>query len=103
MISIKTVRTGFYESRKIVHLAEAANVPCLVGTARETAMGTVANAQMAAAFKNILLGELTEFTTFEDTYLKQSLRLEGGFLYLPQGPGLGVEVDEEKISRYRVH
>ena len=102
MFSIKTVRTGFYPSRKIVHLAEAANLPCLVGTARETGIGTVANAQMAAACKNILLGELTEFTTFEDTYLNQSLMLEGGFLYLPQGPGLGVDVDEEKISRYRV-
>jgi L-alanine-DL-glutamate epimerase-like enolase superfamily enzyme len=102
MISIKTVRTGFYHSRKIVHLAEAANIPCIVGTARETGIGTVANAQMAAGFKNILLGELTEFTNFEDTYLTQSLRLEAGFLYLPQGPGLGVEVDEKKLSKYRL-
>jgi L-alanine-DL-glutamate epimerase-like enolase superfamily enzyme len=102
MISIKTVRTGFHESRKIVHLAEAANVPCLVGTARETAVGAVANAQMAAGFKNILFGELTEFTTFEDTFLKSSLKIENGFFHLPPGPGLGVEIDEKRFSKYRL-
>jgi L-alanine-DL-glutamate epimerase-like enolase superfamily enzyme len=102
MISIKTARTGFYESRKIVHLAEAANIPCLVGTARETAIGTAANAQMAAGFKNILLGELTEFINFEDTFLKQPLKIENGFFYLPSGPGLGVEIDEARFSKYRL-
>lgn len=30
------------------------------------------------------------------------IQLEEGFLRVPQGPGLGVEVNEETIEKYRV-
>jgi L-alanine-DL-glutamate epimerase-like enolase superfamily enzyme len=29
--------------------------------------------------------------------LKKSLRIENGFAYVPEGPGLGIEVDEDKV------
>ena len=102
MFSIKTSRTGFYNSRKIVQMAESANIPCLVGTARETGIGAVANAQFAASAKNILLGELTEFKIFEETLLKHPLKLSDGYFFLPDGDGLGVEVDMELVERYRI-
>ena len=30
------------------------------------------------------------------------LELKDGYLYVPQGPGLGAEIDEKTIARYRV-
>jgi L-alanine-DL-glutamate epimerase-like enolase superfamily enzyme len=30
------------------------------------------------------------------------LPLKGGFVALPEGPGLGVEVDEAAVERFRV-
>jgi L-alanine-DL-glutamate epimerase-like enolase superfamily enzyme len=30
------------------------------------------------------------------------LRMEDGYLRVPEGPGLGVEVNDEVIERYRV-
>ena len=30
------------------------------------------------------------------------IQLESGFLRVPQGPGLGVEVDEKTLEKYRV-
>ena len=37
-----------------------------------------------------------------DGLLTENLRQEGGYLPVPQGPGLGVEVDREQLERYRV-
>ena len=102
MINIKTARTGFYNSRKILQIAEAANIRCLVGTTRETGVGTAASAQFASSFKNILFAEVADFGIFEHSLLKTTLRLEDGFLSIPPGPGLGVEVDEEALAKYTV-
>jgi galactonate dehydratase len=32
--------------------------------------------------------------------LKQPLQLEEGYLVVPQGPGLGIELNEDAIRRY---
>jgi D-galactarolactone cycloisomerase len=34
--------------------------------------------------------------------LKTPLRLEAGYVLLPDGPGLGIELDRDAIARYRV-
>jgi D-galactarolactone cycloisomerase len=37
-----------------------------------------------------------------DALLTDNLKQEGGYLPVPQGPGLGVEVDREQLERFRV-
>jgi len=37
-----------------------------------------------------------------DDMLVENLKQEGGYLAVPQGPGLGVEVNPEKLEKYRV-
>lgn len=34
--------------------------------------------------------------------VKEPLKLEDGYLTVPSGPGLGVEVNEQTIQRYRI-
>ena len=34
--------------------------------------------------------------------LKTPLRLEAGYVLLPDGPGLGIEFDSAAVERYRV-
>jgi D-galactarolactone cycloisomerase len=34
--------------------------------------------------------------------LKAPLRLEAGHVLLPDGPGLGVELDRDAVERYRI-
>jgi L-alanine-DL-glutamate epimerase-like enolase superfamily enzyme len=36
-----------------------------------------------------------------DDIVTRRLDLDAGWIDLPSGPGLGVELDEEKIRRYR--
>jgi L-alanine-DL-glutamate epimerase-like enolase superfamily enzyme len=84
---------GIWEGRKIAALAEACNAqvaPHLYAGPVEWA----ANLQLSAAIPNCLLAETIE-TPFHDALIKGSIRVEEGFIRPPEGPGLGIEVDED--------
>ena len=102
VISIKSARTGVGNSRKIAIMAECANIPCITGTGRDSAIGAVANAHIVAGFKNVIMGELTDFTVYEAQIIQEQLRLKDGYLYLPDGNGLGVTIAEDVLERYRI-
>ena len=103
-IGIKIPRTGFTKSRKIVHLAEVANLPVQVCLQAECDYGAAACVQFAAAFRQISLPcEVAYYLDcVSDSIIKAPLVIEGGHTKLPDGPGLGVELDWDKIEKYRV-
>ncbi|MFW2541082.1 mandelate racemase/muconate lactonizing enzyme family protein [Primorskyibacter sp. 2E107] len=83
---------GLWECRKLAVLAESFNAeiaPHLYAGPIEWA----ANIQLATAIPNLLLAETIE-TPFHDRLIKGSIRVEDGFVRAPQGPGLGIDVDE---------
>lgn len=68
----------------------------------ETSIGTAAAVHLACAVPNVAWGvSLTNFYLADDL-VKDPLRIENGAVALPAGYGLGVEVDEAKVERYRV-
>jgi len=84
---------GIWEMKKVAAIAEVFNAqmaPHLYAGPVEWA----ANIHLAASVPNILLLETIE-TPFHDQLIKGSIRVENGFVTPPDGPGLGVEVDEE--------
>ncbi len=84
---------GIWETRKIAVLAEAWNAqvaPHLYAGPIEWA----ANIQLAATIPNILMAETIE-TPFHAALIKNTLSVEDGFVTVPDGAGLGIEVDEE--------
>lgn len=93
---------GFTAGRKIVHMAELHNRLCIPHSWTSdllTAASLHLNAFMRrAVFQefNVTSGPLSRDLT------RNPLKLEAGMLRVPQGPGLGVEVNEETIERYRV-
>jgi len=103
MINLKTPRSGYYASRKIVHLAEQAGLACMMGTMLETDVGVLAAAHFAAAFKVFTYpAELTYCFKMHDQLLTTKLPVEDGVLHLPDRPGIGAEIDEDKLAKYRV-
>ncbi|MEL7398900.1 MAG: enolase C-terminal domain-like protein, partial [Pseudomonadota bacterium] len=48
----------------------------------------------AASIPNILMAETIE-SPFHNALIKSSLRVEDGFIPVPDAPGLGIEVDED--------
>jgi L-alanine-DL-glutamate epimerase-like enolase superfamily enzyme len=53
---------------------------------------------------NALIAEFVvqEETALRECITRQKLRAVDGFLTVPEEPGLGVELDEEQVARYRV-
>lgn len=93
---------GLTETRKIATLAHDANV-LLVPHAFKTGILLSASLHLIAAFPNTELLEysLTKSPIRNDLLL-EPLRAIDGFVQVPQKPGLGIEIDPEVVSRYRV-
>jgi L-alanine-DL-glutamate epimerase-like enolase superfamily enzyme len=93
---------GFTAARKIVHMAELANrlvIPHSWCSDLLTAASLHLNAfQRRAVF--------VEFNTSQGplsrALVREPLRLVDGYLAVPCAPGLGVEVDEETVQKYRI-
>ncbi|ASP19128.1 D-galactonate dehydratase [Antarctobacter heliothermus] len=84
---------GIWEMRKLAAMAESFNAqmaPHLYAGPIEWA----ANIQLAVSIPNLLIAECIE-TPFHDALIKGTIKVEDGFIPAPQGPGLGIEVDEE--------
>jgi L-alanine-DL-glutamate epimerase-like enolase superfamily enzyme len=103
-IGIKIPRTGFTRSRKIVHLAEVANLPVQVCLQAECDYGAAAGVQFAASFRQISLPSeiASHLDSITDSILVSPLVIENGQTKRPQGPGMGVEIDWKKIEKYSV-
>jgi L-alanine-DL-glutamate epimerase-like enolase superfamily enzyme len=42
-----------------------------------------------------------EQTNLRESLTRQKLRAKDGYLDVPDAPGLGIELDEEAVARYR--
>jgi muconate cycloisomerase len=68
----------------------------------ESSIASAAAIHLACAVPNIDWGvSLTHFYLAEDI-VRQPLRLRAGTVSLPDGAGLGVEIDEAAVARFRV-
>jgi muconate cycloisomerase len=68
----------------------------------ESSISSAAALQLACAVPKADWGvSLTHFYLAEDI-VRQPLRLKDGLVALPDGPGLGIEVDEAAVERFRV-
>ena len=104
MVSVKTARTGFTESRRILDLCLARKVPVVVGSQYEGAIGAIATIAFAAAFA-VTAGqpaEITNFLDLADDLLVAPPEIRNGHAAAPAAPGLGVEIDEDRLARYRL-
>jgi L-alanine-DL-glutamate epimerase-like enolase superfamily enzyme len=43
-----------------------------------------------------------ENTNLREFLTRQKIRAQDGYLEMPQAPGLGMELDEEALARFRV-
>lgn len=102
-ISIKTARTGFTGSQRVHHLAEGLGLEVVIGNQIDGQIGTACAVAFGAAFEltSRRAGELSNFLDMSDDLLATPLRIRHGELQVPAGPGLGVEIDPDKLEHYR--
>jgi muconate cycloisomerase len=68
----------------------------------ESSIGSAAALHLACAVPKADWGVSLSHLYLAEDVVKRPLPLAGGFVTLPDGPGLGVEVDEAAIQRFRV-
>ncbi len=88
---------GIFECRKIAAMAEAANI----AVAPHCPLGPIALAaslQLDACTPNFLC---QEHVTLGADYLRKPFEVADGYIAVPQGPGLGIELDDAKVEAGR--
>jgi L-alanine-DL-glutamate epimerase-like enolase superfamily enzyme len=102
MITIKLPRPGgLYPAMRMVAVAEAAGLPVGVGKVDGMGIGAAAHAHLAAVCKDLVEpNDIEGPLKLVDDILAEPLRFEDGNMHIPSGPGLGVEVDEDKLKYY---
>lgn len=93
---------GLWNCRQFAELAEASGVRLMGSGLSETDLGLSAGVHLYARFGVDTPVDLNGRQFVESAYVgAETIRVEGGIAHLPVGPGLGIEVDEEKVARYR--
>ena len=102
-ISIKTARTGFTGSHRILAQCEGMGVEVAMGNQIDGQIGSLCSLAFGAAFEatSRRAGELSNFLDMTDDLLTETLQIRDGTLQVRETPGLGIEIDQEKLHRYR--
>jgi L-alanine-DL-glutamate epimerase-like enolase superfamily enzyme len=86
----------------IGRICEAAQIPCIMHCGHDLGPKTAAMLHVAAACPAYSLANDTTYYGLEDDIITERFRIERGTIAVPRKPGLGIEVDLERLSRYRV-
>lgn len=103
-LSIKTARTGFTESQKILSFAEALGLDVLMGNQIDTQLGSVATVSFGAAFEHSSRypAEMSNFLDIADDLIAEPLQISNGQIHAPTVPGVGTAINVDKLTRYRI-
>ncbi len=106
---------GLYRAKQQADLAEALGLYCDIGGSIELGIGNAANLHLGAATRIATLpsvapvskpegaaGPSIAGTYYLDDVVTEPFAFEDGAVLVPEGPGLGVEVDMDKIKKYAV-
>lgn len=93
--NIKLMKAGgMTNSVRIAHIADAANIRCMVGCMMETRLGLTAGAHVVASQRNIVYADLDAHTIHTvDPVVGGMMVSSSGEVTLPEVPGLGVDID----------
>ena len=116
IVSIYTTKPGgLYRAMQVAAVVRAAGLISNVNGSVETGVGNLANLQLAAAAEPVTLSCVVPVSMpeehregriggvyYTDDLIASPLAHVDGAVPVPDGPGMGVAIDEAKIERYRV-
>ncbi|WP_328890403.1 muconate/chloromuconate family cycloisomerase [Streptomyces sp. NBC_00316] len=104
-VSVKIGKAGGLRAAvEVATIASHGGLRCYGGTAIETSIGTAAAAHVFASVPELDMGcELIGPLLLRDDLTVAPVRYENGRLVVPEGPGLGVDLDRDKVDKYRRH
>jgi muconate cycloisomerase len=106
IIQTKTGKNGgIHRTRHLWTIAHAAGVAIFPGNHPGTTIQTAAVAHLCGAWPHrTLVGDFQMFATDEiaEDVVTNPAKVENGYLPVFNGPGLGVELDEDRIKHLRL-
>ncbi|MBI4206743.1 MAG: mandelate racemase [Betaproteobacteria bacterium] len=116
IVSIYTTKPGgLFKAMEVAAVCRAAGIICNVNGSIETGVGNLANVQLAAAAPAVTLSCVVPVSTpaeyqkgqiggiyYKDDLIRVPMKLTDGAIEVPTAPGMGIEVDEAKVEKYRV-
>jgi len=87
---------------EIGHLCAAAGMPCIMHCGHDLGPKTMAMVHVAASCDAYSLANDCTYYGLVDDVITERIAIERGRIRVPDRPGLGIEIDREKLERYRV-
>jgi muconate cycloisomerase len=107
---------GFVGARAVAAVAEAQRIPCDINGSIESAIGNAANTHFVLAHPSVSLASVIPISApsgahpylaagryYEDDVISKAFEVKDGAILPLDGPGLGIEVDESRLAKYRCH
>ncbi|BEV01217.1 muconate cycloisomerase family protein [Novosphingobium olei] len=93
---------GLDAARAVAQIGDAAGIGLYGGTMLEGAIGTIASAHAFATFPSLKWGtELFGPLLLTEEILEKPLRYSDFSLEVPDGPGLGISLDDDRVTYFR--
>jgi galactarate dehydratase (D-threo-forming) len=90
---------GIQTALKFYNIAEAAGLKCLLSTTQEMSIGTAATCHLGAVVPELHYpGDVIGPVLYKQDVTKERVKYSGPRMHLPEGPGLGVELDDAKLK-----
>jgi len=116
IISIYTTKPGgMFKAKKVAAVAEAAGLKCNVNGSVETGIGNAANIHLAACTGVVSYACVVPVSTpkgkgkggiaglyYQDDIITEAFEYDDGDIIVSSKPGLGIEIDEDKLKHYRI-
>lgn len=90
---------GVTKAKEIVSIANAAGITCVLGTWGEAGAAFAAGLHLIASSANFPLANDTVYPEQVEDYITERHTICGGLARVPQKPGLGIEVDRQKVEQ----
>jgi muconate cycloisomerase len=91
------------DTHKQAAIAEGALIPTWHGSGVGLGVSEAAFTHISAACKTMTLtSDICGESLRVDDVIQQPIVIENGYARVPEGPGLGVELDDDAVERYRV-
>jgi L-alanine-DL-glutamate epimerase-like enolase superfamily enzyme len=90
---------GMLRCKELVDFAKALGIPCIMGSWAEMGVSIAAKLHLVASSTNFPFGNDTHYLLQSDDVIKGGMfHFADGAIKVPTGPGLGVELNEEKLT-----
>jgi L-alanine-DL-glutamate epimerase-like enolase superfamily enzyme len=100
LVNIKLMKAGgILPMIKMAHVADAANMACMVGCMLESRLALTAAAHVVGAHKNIQWADLDGHSSHTVDPVTGGMTFARGRITLPEAPGIGADIDPAFLKK----